>query len=126
LTQEQSARWRARIERPEVTLLVARDKHGQPLAFAGAVIDDAVCLIELAIANDHLARWALHDHLVQYLIARGVRYLFAEGGGPFGALGFATGVRYYQHLLGYQLRHLVPVSDRRLGRARSAASLNPA
>ncbi|MGO9886733.1 MAG: hypothetical protein ACLP0L_02285 [Solirubrobacteraceae bacterium] len=33
-----------------------------------------------------------------------------EGGGPFGALGFAAEVHHYQRLLGYELRHLVPRS----------------
>lgn len=100
--------WPALFARPEMTLLVARDKPGRPLAVAAAVIDDAVCLIEVAVASSHEARWALHDHLVRILIARGVRYLLAEGNGPFGALGFAPDVHHYQHLLGYQLRHLVP------------------
>ena len=40
-------------------------------------------------------------------------YLLADGGGPFGALGFATSVQHYQHLLGYELRHLVPLGTRR-------------
>ncbi len=77
---------------------------------AGVVIDDKVCLIEGARAICHEARWALHDHLVRILIARGVKYLLAEGGGPFGALGFETNVQHYQHLLGYELRHVSPSS----------------
>jgi hypothetical protein len=100
--------WPALFARPEVTLLVARDEPGRPLAVAAAVIDDAVCLIEVALASSHEARWALHDYLVRILIARDVRYLLAEGNGPFGALGFAADLHHYQHLLGYQLRHLVP------------------
>jgi hypothetical protein len=90
--------------------MVARDEHGRPLAYAAAIIDDTVCLIGSALATCHEARWALHDHLVRILIARRVRYLLAEGGGPFGALGFAVNVQHYQHLLGYELRHLSPVS----------------
>lgn len=100
------ASWKAVLEGPEMTLLVARDRLGRPLALTGAVIDDSVCLIRLAVASSHEARWALHDHLVRILIARGVKYLLGEGGGPFGALGFDANLRHYQHLLGYELRHL--------------------
>ena len=70
--------------RPEATLMVARDQSGRPLAVTAVVIDDTVCLIELAVASSHEARWALHDHLVQMLIGRGVTYLLADGGGRFG------------------------------------------
>jgi hypothetical protein len=86
--------------------MVARDMYGRPLAMTGVVIDDTLCLIRFAVATSHEARWALHDHLVRTLIARGIRYLLATGGGPFGALGFPSTVQHYQHLLGYELRHL--------------------
>lgn len=106
--------WRERIALPELTLLAARDAHGHPVAYAGVVIDDAICLIRFAVACDHEARWALHDHLVRILIARGIRYLVAADGGPFGALGFASNVQHYQHLLGYELRHVTPQTTRPL------------
>jgi hypothetical protein len=119
--------WRvspAFFARPETTVVIARDEQGRPLAYAAAIIDDTVCLIGSALATCHEARWALHDHLVQILIARGVRYLLAEGGGLFGALGFATNVQHYQHLLGYELRHVIPAGTRRnTRRRRLAASL---
>jgi hypothetical protein len=101
-----------------MTLIVARDPLGCPLALAGAVIDDEVCLIRLAVASDHDARWALHDHLVRILIERGVRYLVGDGGGPFGALGLDAGVHHYQRLLGYELRHMRP----RIGRQPAASA----
>ena len=116
--------FRASVTRSEVTTAVARDEDGRPLAVATTVIDNFVCLITHAVATSHEARWALHDHLVQLLIARRVRYLLAEGGGMFGVLGFATNVQHYQHLLGYELRHVVP--DGRRGttrRRRLVASL---
>ena len=116
------ASWRAVLEGPEMTLLVARDRLGRPLALTGAVIDNAVCLIRLAVASSHEARWALHDHLVQILIARGVKYLLAEGGGPFGALGFDAKVHHYQHLLGYELRHLRPRTGGELAPVQESAS----
>jgi hypothetical protein len=103
---------RAMVERPELTLIVARAATGRPLAVAAALIDDAVCLLEFAIANDHGARWILHDYLVRTLIERRVSYLVAHGGGPFGALGFSPAVQHYQHLLGYELRHLVAEPNR--------------
>jgi hypothetical protein len=102
------AAWQPLLSRPEMTVLVARGPDGHPLAIAAAVIDSRACLIQFAVASDHGARWALHDHLAQVLIDHGVRYLFAEGGGPFGALGFSTELHHYQHLLGYELRHLIP------------------
>jgi hypothetical protein len=100
--------WRDIVAGPEVTLVVARDPRGLPLAFIAAVIDDAVCLIRIAAARSHEARWALHDHLVRILIDRGVSYLLVDGGGPFGALGVEANLHHYQHLLGYELRHLKP------------------
>lgn len=107
------ASWQALLARPETTLLVARDQLGRPLALAGAVIDDSICVIRFALASSHEARWALHDHLVRMLIARRARYLVGEGGGPFGALSYETNIRHYQHLLGYELRHLRPRTSRR-------------
>jgi hypothetical protein len=92
----------------EVTLVAARDEGGRPVAVAAAVIDDVVCLIRGGLSSSHEARWALHNYLVDLLITRGVRYLLATGGGPFGALGFGSHVQHYQRLLGYELRHLNP------------------
>jgi hypothetical protein len=115
------ASWQAMLERPEMTLLVARGRLGRPLALTGAVIDDAVCVIRLAVASSHEARWALHDHLVRILIARGVKYVLGEGGGPFGALGFDANLLHYQHLLGYELRHLRPRTRRQLAPAGDSA-----
>lgn len=103
---------RTMVERPELTLIVARGTTGRPLAIAAALIDDTVCLLEFAMANDHGARWILHDYLVRTLIERRVPYLVAHGGGPFGALGFSPAVQHYQHLLGYELRHLVAEPNR--------------
>ena len=100
---------RSVVARSEMTFLVARDSAGQPLAIVAAVIEDKVCLIEWAVASTHEARWALHHHLVEVLIGRGVRYLLATGSGPFGALGYEPNVQSYQHLLGYELRHLSAV-----------------
>ena len=99
---------RTGVARSEMTVVVARDQHSRPVAIAAVVIDEMVCLINGALATSHEARWALHDHLVQVLIGRRVRYLLAEGGGAFGALGFETKVQHYQHLLGYELRHVTP------------------
>jgi hypothetical protein len=116
--------WRAAFALPEMTLLIARDPSGRPLALAAAVIDEAVCLVQVAVASSHVARWALHDHLVQLLIGRGVRYLLVEGDGPFGALGFEPEVHHYQRLLGYELRHLVPRARARRPGARTGARPN--
>lgn len=110
--------FRAVIERPELTLIVARATTGRPLAMAGMLIDHTVCLLQFAFAKDDHARWILHDYLVRMLIERRVSYLVASGGGPFGALGFPPGIQHYQHLLGYELRHLVPGRTRRVPRLR--------
>jgi hypothetical protein len=107
-------RLRESVARSEVTIAVARDADGQPLAMAAALIDDTVCLIKHAVATSHEARWALHDYIVRLLIAREVRYLLADGGGTFGVLGFASNLQHYQHLLGYELRHVIPVGARRV------------
>jgi hypothetical protein len=108
----------ARVTRPEMTVTVARGPDGAPLAVLAATIDDSVCAIGFAMATCHEARWALHDHLVRVLIARHVRYLLVDGGGPFGALGFEANVQHYQHLLGYELRHVIPARPHRATRRR--------
>jgi hypothetical protein len=113
--------WRTMLAGPEMTLVIARDRFGYPLAMTGAVIDDAVCVVLVAVASNHEGRWALHDYLVRALIARGVSYLLVEGGGPFGALGFDANVQRYQRLLGYELRHLRPCTSRRLAPASERA-----
>jgi hypothetical protein len=100
--------WPAVFARPEVTTLVARDAARGALAVAAVVTDDEICVILLAVASSHEARWALHYHLVQTLIARRVTYLLAVDGGPLGALGLPPEVQYYQHLLGYACAHVVP------------------
>ncbi len=104
------------LTRSDATLAVARDEQGRPLAMAAVLIDDEVCLIKFAAATSHEARWALHDHIVRELIGRRVRYLMADGGGPFGALGFTSNVQHYQHLLGYELRHVSPTGVRPIKR----------
>jgi hypothetical protein len=118
VTEADAKAWCADVVQPELTLVVARDTRGRPLACAGVVVDDVVCLIRFAIARSHEARWALHDYLVQILIARGISYLMAGGGGPFGALGFESNVQHYQHLLGYELRHVTPNTRRLAPRSR--------
>jgi hypothetical protein len=115
---------REAVSRSEVTLAVARDAGGRPLAMAAALIDETVCLIKHAVATSHDARWALHDYIVRMLIARRVRYLLADGGGTFGVLGFTSNLQHYQHLLGYELRHVIPVGQRRMSwRRRLVASV---
>ncbi len=118
-----STSWTALFARPEVTLMVARDQRGRHLAVMAVVIDELACLIKVAVASDHDARWALHDRLVRILIDRGVRYLLVEGGGPFGALGLEYPEQYYQQLLGYQLRHMVPATPHRAKRGRRRFAL---
>jgi hypothetical protein len=122
LTEEPAKVWRTRVAQPELTLVVAQGQHGRALAIAGVVVDDMTCLIQFAIASNHEARWALHDHLVRALIARGVRYLVSEGGGLFGALGFEPNVQHYQHLLGYELRHLTLSTPQVFRRKRRVAA----
>lgn len=110
--------------RAETTVVVARDEDGRPVAIMTCVIDEVVCVITAAVAISREPRWALHDHLVRLLITRRVRYLLGDGEGPFGALGFTRSVQHYQHLLGYELRHVVPASPPRVTpRRRLAASL---
>lgn len=121
MTAEYTARWRATVDRPETELFVARDRSGDPLAVAGIVIDETVGLFRFAMASSYEARWALHDHVVRVLIDRQVRYLVTEGDGAFGALGYSASVQYYQHLHGYELRHLKPRARPRTGRRNSSA-----
>jgi hypothetical protein len=110
--------FRARVARPEMTVMVARDQNRVALAILAATIDDSVCAIDFAMATCHEARWALHDHLVRILIARRVRCLLSADEGPFGALGYPSNVQHYQHLLGYELRHVIPARAHRVARRR--------
>lgn len=105
-------RFLARVTQPEMTVMVAYDREGRASAVLAAAIDHSVCAIGFAVATCHEARWALHDHLVQTLIARRVRYLLAADEGLFGALGYSTSVQHHQHLLGYELRHVIPSGSR--------------
>jgi hypothetical protein len=100
--------WPTLFEQPAGTMMIARDRDDNPVGLAVVVIDTEVCLIRQAIASSHEARWALHDHLVQSLIERRVKYLLPICGGPFGAVGLPPNVQYHQHLLGYELYHIVP------------------
>jgi hypothetical protein len=106
------------VAREDMTVMVARDQDGRALAVLAATIDHSVCAIGFAMAAWHEARWALHDHLVRILIARRVRYLLSADEGPFGALGYSTNVQHYQHLLGYELRHLIPAGSHRVTQRR--------
>ena len=40
------------------------------------------------------------------------------GGGLFGGFGFTKNVQHYQHLLGYELRHVIPAAGRPATRRR--------
>ena len=117
------ATWQAVLERPEMTLLVARDRLGCPLAVIGAVIDDSVCVIWVAVASSHEARWALHDHRVRILIARGVNYLLGEGGGRLEHWVSTPIFATTSNLLGYELRHL---RSTRRGQATAEDTPSPA
>ena len=112
--------FRSLLANPGTTVLVARDREDRPRAVLVAVIDETVCLWEWATSNSHEARWALHHHLVSLLIDRGVQYLVSSGEGPFGALGFTTNVQRYQHLVGYELRHVSPARTVRRRNVRGA------
>jgi hypothetical protein len=114
--------FRARVARPEMTVLAACDQDGGTLALLAATIDESLCAIGFAVANCHEARWALHDHLVRILIDRRVRYLLAADEGLFGALGYPPNVQHYQHLLGYELCHLIPAKSQTERRRRRLAA----
>lgn len=115
--------WPAVFAQSEVTTLIARDPGGSALAVAAVVTDAQICVILLAVASSHEARWALHHHLVQTLIAQGARFLLAAPGGPFGALGLQPEVQYYQRLLGYEICHVIPRTAHTPHRRRSQRSL---
>ena len=102
----------ALFHQPEMTVLVAHDRGGDPLAVLAAVIDNEFCLIKFAVSSSHEARWAIHHRLVITLIERGAKYLAVACDSPFGALGIGHNEQYYQHLLGYELCHVRPFTRR--------------
>lgn len=106
LSRDMVPHWQLIMRGSEATLLAAHDSAGRPLAVAAVLMDDQVAVLRLAMASSHEARWALHHHLVLALIACGVTYLVADGGGAFGALGLTAEVQYYQRLQGYAVYHI--------------------
>ncbi len=59
--------WSPIFSWPETMVMVARDRDDRARAVIAAVVDRTTCLIKVAVASSHEARWALHDHLVRIL-----------------------------------------------------------
>ncbi|MGL4305530.1 MAG: hypothetical protein ACRCSF_05185, partial [Mycobacteriaceae bacterium] len=86
------------------TFFVAQDNTGKTLAIAEIILDkDWVGLVTLITAHNGLetkdARYQLHSHIVEYLIAHKKQYLFIGGN----ALPLAPNLHYFQQILGYKL-----------------------
>jgi hypothetical protein len=86
---------------------VARDARETPLAFAGvALFGEFAALFTLNSRPDRKpeaswARYQLHTCLALDLGRAGVRHLLTGS-----ALRESTGIQYFRHLLGYQVRNL--------------------
>ena len=100
-----------KMDRPgpdqQMAYYVARDAHGNPLAFAGAALFGQFgVLFSLVSRPDRQpsaswARYQLHTCLVLDLGRSGVRHLLVGS-----AIRQSPGNQYFQHLLGYQARNL--------------------
>jgi hypothetical protein len=81
----------------------ARDKLGDPVAFAIVVVDTHWAMLELLKTVAHPPRYLLHTEIVTALARDGVRYLVTDS--PM-ALRMDPNLRSFQRLLGYQVANL--------------------
>jgi hypothetical protein len=94
------------IRDPELRWFGVFDTVGHVLGVAAVCVDVEWAHLQLltCVTDDDrafAARYLLHTHLVEELIASGVRYLNSDSG-----LRVAPGVRYLQHVLGYEVMNL--------------------
>jgi hypothetical protein len=90
----------------DIVYFVASDCAGCPVAFAVAVIfDDCAVLVRAISLGRHpvasSARYLVHTCMRSHLRHRGVRQLIAGT-----AIRDASGLQYFQYLLGYEVRNL--------------------
>jgi hypothetical protein len=97
----------------KMVYLAAISRTGTPVAIAGAVILDRLgVLFNLITRPDErdaaVSRYLIHTDLRSWLKLDGVQFLTAGS-----ALRLGAGLQYFQHLLGYEVRNLRIVSERR-------------
>jgi hypothetical protein len=86
----------------EGTFLAACGAGGEAVAFASVLVDGEAAYLEFFISSqDHeaaaAARYLLHLHLLGELRRAGARHLISDS-----SLAAAPGVRYFQHLVGFE------------------------
>jgi hypothetical protein len=97
----------------KMVYLVATNRNGTPVAVAGAVILDRLGVLFTLITRPGepqagFSRYLTHTDLRSRLKLDGVQFLTAGS-----ALRLAPGLQYFQHLLGYEVRNLRIISERR-------------
>lgn len=83
--------------------VVVRDAEERVIAMASIAIDGADAYVQMLVSASDLpsigpARYLAHTAVVEELIALGCQRLWADG-----AVTLPSGVRHFQHLLGYEL-----------------------
>jgi hypothetical protein len=108
----------------KMVYLVAINPDGTPVAIAGAVVLDRLGVLFTLITrpgDPHAAasRHLIHTDLRYWLKRDGVQFLTAGS-----ALQLQPGLQYFQYVLGYEVRNLRIISDRRRQHfVRSSAAL---
>jgi hypothetical protein len=97
----------------KMVYLVAVNRTGTPVAIAGAVILDRLGVLFNLLTRPEephaaVTRYLIHTDLRSRLKLAGVQFLTAGS-----ALRLGAGLQYFQHLLGYEVRNLRIVSERR-------------
>jgi hypothetical protein len=98
------------IDNPEVlseraadTWTLAVDADGRVLGGALVSVDRSWAMINVLVASDFPARYALHTDVAARLGAAGVSYLFVS---ERSALALSDGLQYLQRILGYRVVNL--------------------
>jgi hypothetical protein len=97
----------------KMVYLVAINRTGTPVAIAGAVLLDRLGVLFTLITRPgepHAAvsRYLVHTELRSWLKSDGVQFLTAGS-----SLRLVAGLQYFQHVLGYEVRNLRIISERR-------------
>jgi hypothetical protein len=111
--EEMIARMAPPPDMQDMTYFIATDQEDDLVALSMVAIfnDCAVLLCMVSVPNHPAAspsRYLLHTFMRSELRSRGVRHLIVGS-----ALRQSSGLQYFQHLLGYEVRNLdIAVSDR--------------
>jgi hypothetical protein len=100
-TDDEAAGW---AERKDDEWWAAIGADGTSVALASICVDKEWAFLRGLISVEHPARYLLHMRLVEELAGREVRYLWTAA--PSAMLQ-ASGLQYFQYMLGYEIVNLI-------------------